>query len=124
MQTFSILFALVLLLTPLLAQSGEADVMAVDVSHSGGLYRFEVTIQHEDTGWQHYTNKWEVLAEDGSILATRVLYHPHVDEQPFTRSLSGVQIPPGTRRVTLRAHDLVHQYGGQTMSVEIPGIGR
>lgn len=103
------------------ALAGEADVVAVDLrSSGGGTYSFNVTVRHADSGWEHYADKWDVLAPDGQVLGTRVLYHPHVDEQPFTRSLSGVAIPQEIDMVTVRAHDLVHGYGGKEMSVEVP----
>ena len=44
---------------------------------------------HPDTGWDDYADGWRVLDMDGNELGMRVLHHPHVDEQPFTRSLSG-----------------------------------
>jgi hypothetical protein len=53
-------------------------------------------------------------------LGTRVLYHPHVDEQPFTRSLGGVRIPAEVTSVILRAHDSVHGAGGREVVVELP----
>lgn len=49
-----------------------------------------VTLRHPDTGWDHYADAWEVLDTDGARLGLRVLAHPHVNEQPFTRSLSGI----------------------------------
>jgi hypothetical protein len=100
--------------------AGEADVTAVDVVKSpDGTYRFDVTVSHNDEGWDHFANKWNVVGPNGEVFGTRTLYHPHVDEQPFTRSLSGVEIPQGTVLVTIRAHDLVHGYGGKVMTVEI-----
>ena len=57
---------------------------------------------------------------DGMVLANRVLLHPHVGEQPFTRSLAGVRLPDGLRRVAIRAHDSVHGYGGVEMTVDLP----
>jgi hypothetical protein len=60
------------------------------------------------------------VSPDGSVLGTRTLYHPHVEEQPFTRSLSGVKIPAGIDKVTVRAHDSVHGYGGKTAIVDLP----
>jgi hypothetical protein len=103
------------------AFAGEADVMDVAVRDTGGnTYQFDVTVFHADEGWEHYADGWEVIAPDGAVLATRRLAHPHVAEQPFTRSLSGVSVPKGTSRVTLRAHDSVHGYGGREMSVEVP----
>jgi hypothetical protein len=79
---------------------------------SGG-YRFDVTVRHGDTGWDHYADRWQVLDEQGQVLATRVLAHPHVHEQPFTRSLSGIKIPANMNKVWVRAHDNVHGDGKQ-----------
>ncbi len=103
------------------ATAGEADVVDVKISQtSGGSYSFDVTVRHADTGWEHYADSWEVLDNKGNILGTRVLVHPHVDEQPFTRSLSGVKIPAELTTVTIRAHDSVHKYGGKEMTVSVP----
>jgi hypothetical protein len=76
-------------------------------------------VQHDDKGWDHYANQWEVLGPEGKVLGTRVLYHPHVDEQPFTRSLSGVKVPEGVSTVTLRARDSVHGYGGKELAMDL-----
>jgi hypothetical protein len=70
-----------------------------------------VTVRHADAGWQHYANAWEILGPDGEVLATRTLHHPHVDEQPFTRTLDAT-IPLGIERVTIRARDSRHGLGG------------
>jgi hypothetical protein len=103
------------------AQAGEADVVDVEVSRSDdGTWSFNVTVRHADTGWDHYADAFEVVAPDGSVLGTRTLLHPHVDEQPFTRSLSGVEIPAGIGEVTVRAHDNVDGYGGAEMTVALP----
>jgi hypothetical protein len=110
-----------LCLTPLVAGAGEAEVLAVTATPTGeDTYRLDVTVQHADTGWDHYADKWEVLAPDGAVLATRTLLHPHTDEQPFTRSLTGVAIPAGIAAVTVRAHDSVHGYGGSALTVAVP----
>ena len=102
------------------AQAGEADVVAVEASQSGnGTWRFDVTVTHADEGWDHYADQWDVLAPDGTVLGERVLAHPHVTEQPFTRSLSGVVIPSDIDTVTIRARDSVHGYGGVEMVVPI-----
>jgi hypothetical protein len=107
------------LITP--AEAGKADVIAVEVRHSGsGTYTFDVTVKSDDTGWSKYADKWDVLAPDGTVLGTRVLLHPHEDEQPFTRSLSGVAVPAGVGEVRVRAHDKVEGYGGKEIVVPIP----
>ncbi len=103
------------------ALAGEADVVGVEVSkESAGSYRFDVTVAHGDEGWDHYADAWDVVAPDGTVLGTRVLLHPHENEQPFTRSLGGVAIPDGITEVTLRAKDNVHEYGGAEVTVALP----
>ena len=103
------------------AQAGEADVVAAEaVPEGSGIWRFLVTVAHGDTGWQHYADKWDVVAPGGTVLGTRVLLHPHEAEQPFTRSLGGVKIPAGIDTVVLRAHDSEHGYGGTELTVELP----
>jgi hypothetical protein len=54
------------------------------------------------------------------VLGTRVLTHPHVDEQPFTRSLSGVAIPEGFTQVEIAARDLVEGFCGAMMGAAVP----
>ncbi len=102
------------------ARAGEADVVRAEARAEGGAWRFRVTVAHGDTGWDHYADKWDVVAPDGSVLGTRVLLHPHETEQPFTRSLGGVEIAQGVNEVTLRAHDSRHGYGGKEVTVKLP----
>jgi len=100
------------------AMAGEADVVAVEaVPESGGTWRLSVTLRHDDEGWDHYADRWDVVAPDGRILGTRVLLHPHETEQPFTRSLGGVAVPDDVGEVILRGHDSLHGYGGREMTV-------
>jgi hypothetical protein len=108
---------LALVASPVFA--GEADVIAAKASHSGGTsWRVDATVEHADTGWDHYANAFEVLGPDGSILETRVLFHPHVNEQPFTRSVS-VTVPEGVTQITVRAVDSVHGHGGAEVVVDL-----
>jgi len=103
------------------AAGDDAKVLDVKVAaETGGSYRFAVTVGHADAGWKHYADRFEVLAPDGAVLGTRVLLHPHDDEQPFTRDLGGVKVPPGVSRVTVRAWDNVHKAGTRTVTVTLP----
>jgi len=61
-----------------------------------------VTLNHGDTGWDHYADAWEVMLPDGTSLGIRELAHPHVDEMPFTRSLRVPDLPTDGR-VMIRA---------------------
>ncbi|MEZ5815578.1 MAG: hypothetical protein R3D44_00665 [Hyphomicrobiaceae bacterium] len=103
------------------ALAGKADVVGVKlIRDAGGTWRAEVTIRSDDRGWQKYADKWEVTLPDGRVLGTRVLLHPHEDEQPFTRELGGLAIPPGVTEVRVRAHDKVEGWGGAEMMVKVP----
>jgi len=104
---------------PVLA--GEVKVVGAKARASGGGYSFSVTLRHADTGWKHYADQWRVLAPDGKVLGTRVLAHPHVNEQPFTRGLSGVKVPKGLKQVLIEARDSVHGIGPETFTVDLPG---
>lgn len=88
--------------------AGDVEIVAVDAERNAGTWRFSVTLRHADTGWDHYADLWQVVAPDGTILGERVLAHPHVNEQPFTRSLGGVVIPADVSTVRIRARDSLH----------------
>lgn len=106
--------ALLALAAPALANEPQVvDARATLTGESGGVetWRFDVTVAHADEGWDHYADAFEILSVDGEVLGVRTLFHPHVEEQPFTRSLTGVEIPAGTERVMIRANDSVHGYG-------------
>ena len=119
----TVMFAFLWVLSPpMISLAGEADVVGVKARSEGnGNWSFSVTVRHGDEGWDHYANQWEVLGPDGEVLGTRVLLHPHVGEQPFTRSLGGVEIAEVVEKVVIRARDSVHGYGGEEMEVELPG---
>ena len=109
--------ALLILATPALAD--DAEIVAAEAMRSGDTWTFSVTLRHEDTGWDDYADGWRILAEDGTELGVRVLLHPHVNEQPFTRSLSGVAIPAGTRQVRIQARCLVDGWSEATVTVDL-----
>ena len=113
-----------LLITTLLSYSstavaGQARIIDVNVTNNNGSFRFDVTLEHADSGWDHYADGWEVVSPAGDVLGKRVLAHPHVNEQPFTRSLSGVQIPQDVKKVSIRAHDSVHGYNKEMFEVDL-----
>jgi len=100
--------------------AGEVSIVDVKVECPNSC-TFSVTLEHNDEGWHHYADKWDVVTLEGKLLKSRVLHHPHENEQPFTRSLSGVLIPQGTRQVKIRARDSKHGYSKQEFIVDLPG---
>lgn len=105
------------------AQAAFADpveIVDVTASKSGDSWRFSVTLLHPDTGWDHYADAWEVLDADGNRLGIRELAHPHVNEQPFTRSQSGIVIPAGMTSVFIRARENVDGWNDDTTEFVLP----
>ena len=111
-------------------EKGNADVTYVKaVLTNDGTWTFYVTVRHPDSGWEDYADGWDVLTPDGIVLKpdpaspfTRLLLHPHENEQPFTRSQSGIAIPPDVTQVRVRAHDLADGYGGREVVVDLTTV--
>ena len=93
----------ILLFVGAAAYADDATIEDVSARYDGGDWTFSVTLLHADTGWDDYADGWRVVMEDGTVLGTRVLLHPHVNEQPFTRSLGGVSVPAGLDTVFIEA---------------------
>jgi hypothetical protein len=102
------------------ARAGEADVIGA-VAHrtARGVYDLDVTVRSRDMGWDRYADRIEVLAPDGTVLAVRVLEHPHETEQPFTRDVPQVVIPSGIEAVTLRIRFKPVGFDGDTFRLRL-----
>lgn len=107
----------ILAATPALADAPR--VVAAEAIRQGAGWTIAVTLAHPDTGWDHYASGWEVLAPDGTKLGYRELTHPHVDEQPFTRSLSGVVIPDGLDHVLVRPRCTLDGWVGNATRLDL-----
>ncbi len=99
---------------------GCAHVVDATVELEGTTATVTATVLSDDTGWDKYADAWEVRTPDGTVLGERVLTHPHENEQPFTRSLAGVEIAPDVAFVEIAAHDSVFGWCGETIVVELP----
>ncbi|MEQ6202156.1 hypothetical protein ABMC88_03785 [Sulfitobacter sp. HNIBRBA2951] len=96
-----------------------ATVEHVTFKKSGDTFTFTVTLKHTDTGWDDYADAWRIKDADGNVLGERKLAHPHVEEQPFTRSLSGVKISPDIDTVWVDAHDTVNGWASGDTKVSL-----
>lgn len=106
------IFAVALLPLSTPAAADPAEVVDAEFRNSANGLTASVTIRHGDTGWDDYADGWRVETAEGQVLGTRVLLHPHVEEQPFTRSLPGVEIPPDTLEVFVRTRTSVTGWAG------------
>lgn len=114
------LFIIAFTLVSYSALAGDVTVTnAVAKKTAENTYSFDVTLQHNDAGWDHYANQWQILTPGHKVLGTRTLHHPH-SERPFTRSLSGVKIPAGLTSVIVKARDSVHGVSEQEYKLTLP----
>lgn len=109
----------VLFLTGQAAVADPASIENVRVTTEAGAWTFEVTISHNDTGWGHFSDAWRIVDENGKEIAIRELIHPHVKEQPLTRSLSGINLPLGSKRVGIQARDTQGGWGKEIKMVPL-----
>lgn len=98
-----------------------AQVRQVELRESGDrVYHVSVTLRHADSGWDHYADLWQVVDDEtGEVLGERRLAHPHTNEQPFTRSLSRVEIPEGVEVIRIRAKCNQHGYEGKQVRIPL-----
>jgi len=99
--------------------ASEIDIVQVILTNNAGSWRADVTLKHADTGWKHYADGWRLVDEQGNVLGNRVLYHPHVDEQPFTRSLSGFNIPQDKKIIFVEAHDFERGWSKKRVKIDM-----
>jgi len=99
--------------------ANEVEIVKTRFEKQGDTWAVDTTLLHEDTGWDHYADKWRVVDAKGNVLGERILFHPHETEQPFTRSQSGIRIPAETKIVYVEAHDKVHGWSKQRVRVNL-----
>ena len=109
-----VLLGFIALLVPLAATADPARIEGAKAKPGNDGWTVSVTLRHADTGWEDYADGWRVEPPDGTVLATRVLAHPHVTEQPFTRSKTGIAVPEGTDRLIIRARTKTEGWGDST----------
>lgn len=108
------------------AQQAEAplypDILdAVVTETADGGFSVAATISSPYDSPARYADAFRVVTPDGVELGVRVLTHDHADEQPFTRSLAGVEIPEGVSQVIVEGRDQVSGWGGATVTATVPG---
>ena len=99
---------------------GCAHVIDATAEDRGASWTVTATVKSADTGWEKYADAWQVRGPDSEVLGERILAHPHENEQPFTRSLSGIDIPEGVDTVTVAARDSVLGFCGEVFVLEVP----
>lgn len=112
-------YALIVVLLTYPASADPARIVEARATAMAENWHFDVTLCHGDTGWDDYADGRRIELPDGTVLGTRILLHPHVTEQPFTRSLSGVAVPEGTETLHIRARTSQTGWAAATTRVSL-----
>lgn len=97
------------------------DVVVVQATQNdNGTFLFAVTVSSPYDTPQRYADAWRIRDRDGTVYGLRELLHDHGAEQPFTRSLNGVEIPDGVTSVVIEARDQVNGWGGAVLELDLP----
>lgn len=96
------------------------DVVDAAVTRGEGVFDFAVTMSSPYDSPERYADAWRIVGDDGRVYGVRELTHDHANEQPFTRSLSGVEIPSTVERVRIEGRDLVYGWGGKVLELTLP----
>ncbi len=118
MKSFNRIILTLLLVTSLNASANVVEIVDAKASKAKDGWKVDVTLNHADVDMDHYADQWRVLTKEGKVLGVRELTHPHED-QPFTRSLKGIQIPNSIKLVYVEAHDKVHGWAKKKFELKL-----
>jgi len=97
------------------------DIIAATVQPRGPeVFDFDVTVSSPYDTPQRYADAIVVFGKDGTVYGKRKLLHDHADEQPFTRDLYDVKIPPGVKVVIVQGRDQQYGLGGRSIELAVP----
>lgn len=94
-------------------------VAAVVTEDDSGSWTFSVTISSPYDTPDRYADSWRVRNADGTVYGERLLTHHHANEQPFTRSQSGIRIPDTVSEVIIEGRDQLYGWGGTTLTLTL-----
>ena len=97
------------------------DVIRVDITRDAdGTHTIAATVSSPYETVDHFVNAITVQAPAGEELARLDLVEAHVDQQPFTETLTGVEIEPSMTEVVVRGHDSINGWCGLTIRADVP----
>jgi hypothetical protein len=96
------------------------DIIDATVTVSQSTYRFNVTVSSPYDSRSRYADAYRIKNGSGTVYGVRVLTHDHANEQPFTRSVSGINIPAGVTQVIIEGRDKTYGWGGDTFTLTLP----
>jgi hypothetical protein len=103
-----------------MAEQRYPDIVDVVVERDGNTFSFNVTVSSPYDTPERYADGWRVIGPDGTTYGEHTLAHHHADEQPFSRTQRGVEIPEEVDQVIVEGRDSEYGYGGGSATVPLP----
>lgn len=102
------------------AHADAPKVVAAKAEREGNRWMIEVTLQHEDTGWDHFATGFEVQGPDGSRLGYLELTHPNVGTPTVEAELTGLNIPADVTYVLIRTRCSLVGWAAEPVRLDLP----
>ncbi len=97
------------------------DIRSAELQDNGdGTFDLAATVSSPYDTPERYADAFRALDADGTVLGIRELTHDHAGEQPFTRTLNGLEIPEDVETITVEGRDLANGWGGASVQVTVP----
>lgn len=95
------------------------DVVDATADFDGSTWTVSATLSSPYDTPERYADAWRVVGPDDTVYGERILTHDHANEQPFTRSQSGIEIPDDVDVVTIEGRDQQYGWGGDTFELTL-----
>jgi len=115
--------ALIGLAAGLPCQADAPEIVAAEAYMGRMGWTVRVTLRHEDSGWDHYASGWSVALPDGTVVGEAELRKPHVGIPEFETKLKGIDVPPGTTYLLIRARCNLVGWSPAVTRVDLPAAG-
>ena len=120
MSRIYLLMASMVVSTSLFAK--EVEITKVELESTKSTWTVQVTLSHDDQGYDHYANGWRIVDAKKNILASQELYHPHDSKKPFTDSKTNITIPRGTKIIFVEAQAKPHGWSKQRVQIDLSKV--
>jgi hypothetical protein len=97
----------------------EPKVLFVKLWRFKNQYWYEITFEHDDTGWDHYVDYWTVVDDRNRPIQKIWTGRPTPGGWPFKHTTRSLVVPTGVNTLVFKAHCKIHGMGTQWVTVDL-----
>lgn len=113
-----LLALLIALTTSIVAHADDVDVLMVKGMESNGVWKFDITVHHDDSSEDHHVDSVAIFTPDETLLGVSKIPMPSIGADHVTTQLSGVTVPDGVEYILIKGH--CSSYGWTDDGIIIP----